>query len=50
MDKLNNPQLDAELNKLSPFELKGRIIAAADEKVKSAAYTLLNAGAATPTG
>lgn len=48
MDNLNNPQLDAELNKLSPFELKGRIIAAADEKVKNAAYTLLNAGRGNP--
>lgn len=40
--------MDAELSKLSPFELKGRIIAAADEKVKNAAYTLLNAGRGNP--
>ena len=40
MEKQQNIQLDAELSKLSPFELKGRIIAAADEKVKNAAYTL----------
>lgn len=48
MDITNNPQLDAELAKLSPFELKGRIIEAADEKVKNAAYTLLNAGRGNP--
>lgn len=40
--------MDAELSKLSPFELKGRIIAAADAKVKNAAYTLLNAGRGNP--
>lgn len=48
MDNLKNSPLDAELSKLSPFELKGRIIAAADEKVKNAAYTLLNAGRGNP--
>lgn len=48
MEKQQNIQLDAELSKLSPFELKGRIIAAADEKVKNAAYTLLNAGRGNP--
>ena len=48
MDNLINSPLDAELSKLSPFELKGRIIAAADEKVKNAAYTLLNAGRGNP--
>jgi len=48
MDNLINSPLDAELSKLSPFELKGRIIAAADEKVKNAAYTLLKAGRGNP--
>lgn len=48
MDTKNSATLDAELSKLSPFELKGRIIAAADEKVKNAAYTLLNAGRGNP--
>jgi len=48
MDNLINSPIDAELSKLSPFELKGRIIAAADEKVKKAAYTLLNAGRGNP--
>lgn len=48
MDKSQQTQLDAELSRLSPFELKGRIIAAADEKVKNAAYTLLNAGRGNP--
>ena len=47
MDK-QQTQPDAELSRLSPFELKGRIIAAADEKVKNAAYTLLNAGRGNP--
>lgn len=48
MDKSQQTQLNAELSRLSPFELKGRIIAAADEKVKNAAYTLLNAGRGNP--
>lgn len=48
MDYTNNPKLDAELSRLSPFELKGRIIDAADQKVKNAAYTLLNAGRGNP--
>lgn len=48
MDYTNNPELDAELSRLSPFELKGRIIDAADQKVKNAAYTLLNAGRGNP--
>lgn len=47
MDK-QQTQPDAELSRLSPFELKSRIIAAADEKVKNAAYTLLNAGRGNP--
>ena len=48
MDNINNPQLEAELSKLSPFELKGRIIAMADEKVRKAANTMLNAGRGNP--
>lgn len=48
MDNLKNSPVDQELSKLSPFELKGRIIAAANEKVKKAAYTLLNAGRGNP--
>ena len=48
MDNLINSPLDKELSKLSPFELKGRIIAAANDKVKNAAYTLLNAGRGNP--
>ena len=48
MDNINNPQLEAELSKLSPFELKGRIIAMAGEKVRKAANTMLNAGRGNP--
>lgn len=48
MDNLINSPLDAELSKLSPFELKGRIIAMADEKVRRDANTLLNAGRGNP--
>lgn len=48
MDTKSNAQLDAELSKLSPFELKGRIIEVANEKVKRSANTLLNAGRGNP--
>lgn len=48
MDNLINSPVDAELSKLSPFELKGRIIAMADEKVKKSAHILLNAGRGNP--
>lgn len=48
MDNLINSTLDKELSKLSPFELKGKIIEMADEKVKKAANTLLNAGRGNP--
>lgn len=48
MDNKINLKLDDELLKLSPFELKGRIIAAAARKVKDSANTLLNAGRGNP--
>lgn len=48
MDNLINSPLDKELSKLSPFELKGRIIAMANERVKRNAYTMLNAGRGNP--
>ena len=48
MDNLINSSLDKELSKLSPFELKGRIIAMANEKVKRDANTMLNAGRGNP--
>lgn len=48
MDNLINSKIDAELSKLSPFELKGRIIAMASEKVRRDANTLLNAGRGNP--
>lgn len=50
MDNLKDSPTDKELSRLSPFELKNRIIAVANEKVKSDANTLLNAAAETPTG
>lgn len=34
MDNLMNSPIDEELSKLSPFELKGRIIEMANDKVK----------------
>ncbi len=48
MDNLINSPLDQELSKLSPFELKGHIIAMANEKVKKSANTMLNAGRGNP--
>lgn len=48
MDNQINSKIDEELSKLSPFELKGRIIEMADEKVKKDANTLLNAGRGNP--
>lgn len=48
MDNLINSPVDRELSKLSPFELKGKIIEMADEKVKKAANTMLNAGRGNP--
>ena len=48
MDNLINSPIDNELSKLSPFELKGKIIEMADEKVKKAANSLLNAGRGNP--
>ena len=44
---MNSP-IDEELSKLSPFELKGRIIEMANDKVKKAANILLNAGRGNP--
>lgn len=48
MDNLINSPIDRELSNLSPFELKGKIIEMANEKVKKAANTLLNAGRGNP--
>lgn len=48
MDNLINSPLDKELSKLSPFELKGRIIEMANQKVKNDANTMLNAGRGNP--
>ena len=48
MDNLINSPLDKELSKLSPFELKGHIIAMANEKIKKSANTMLNAGRGNP--
>lgn len=48
MDNLINSPIDQELSKLSPFELKGKIIEMANEKVKKAANTMLNAGRGNP--
>lgn len=48
MDNLINSHIDEELSKLSPFELKGRIIEMADEKVRKSANTMLNAGRGNP--
>ena len=47
MDDKEN-RIDSELSKLSPFELKNRIIALADESVKKDAHVMLNAGRGNP--
>lgn len=48
MDNLKNSPIDQELSKLSPFELKGRIISMAQERVRKSAAQLLNAGRGNP--
>lgn len=48
MDNRINSKVDSDLSKLSPFELKGKIIEMADEKVRKAANTMLNAGRGNP--
>lgn len=48
MDKLKKKQNDKELSKLSPFELKNKIIDVANDKVKHDAVTMLNAGRGNP--
>lgn len=50
MDNLINSPIDQELSKLSPFELKGRIIAMADEKVKKPPTPCSMPAVATLTG
>lgn len=42
--------LEKKMESISPFELKNRLIDMADESLKKTARTMLNAGAATPTG
>lgn len=48
MDNLKNSLIDLELSKLSPFELKGRIISMAQDRVRKSAAQLLNAGRGNP--
>lgn len=48
MDNLINSPIDKELARLSPFELKGRIIEMANDKVRREANTMLNAGRGNP--
>lgn len=50
MDNLINSPIDNELSKLSPFELKGKIIEMADEKSRRPPTHCSTPAAATPTG
>ena len=40
--------MDKNLEKISPFELKNRLIEMADESVKKMAHVMLNAGRGNP--
>ena len=43
-DKSSVARMDKNLEKISPFELKNRLIEMADESVKKMAHVMLNAG------
>lgn len=47
---MNTKLLEKKMENISPFELKNRLIDMADESLKKTARTMLNAGAAIPTG
>ena len=47
-DKSEVPAFGRDMEKISPFELKNRLIELADEKIRKSAHTLLNAGRGNP--
>ena len=47
-DKSSVAKMDKNLEKISPFELKNRLIEMADESVKKMAHVMLNAGRGNP--
>ena len=49
-DKSSVARMDKNLEKISPFELKNRLIEMADESVKKMAHVMLNAAEVIPTG
>ena len=44
----NDKNIDAEFDKISPFELKDRLIALADESIRKNTHIMLNAGRGNP--
>ena len=47
-DKSSVAKMDKNLEKISPFEIKNRLIEMADESVKKMAHVMLNAGRGNP--
>ncbi len=47
-DKSEVPSFGKEMEKISPFELKNRLIELADERIKRSMHTMLNAGRGNP--
>lgn len=47
-NKSSVARMDKNLEKISPFELKNRLIEMADESVKKMAHVMLNAGRGNP--
>lgn len=43
-----NKDFEQQMSKISPFELKNRLINMADESIKKLAHTMLNAGRGNP--
>ena len=49
-DKSSIAKMDKNLEKISPFELKNRLIEMADESVKKMAHVMLNVKPSSPWG
>ncbi len=47
-DKSEVPSFGKEMGKISPFELKNRLIELADERIRKSTHTMLNAGRGNP--
>ena len=48
INKTPGVAIEKEMEKVSPFELKNRLIELADESIKKIAHTMLNAGRGNP--